>query len=93
MAAIREAVREEINVASNGHKRERLLTAEELAEKLRLPVSWVYELRCLDFSYGNFAGKLANVRIKVQFPIPYANHSKVRLIHPDSICSGGHNSC
>jgi excisionase family DNA binding protein len=43
MAAIREAVREEINAASNGHKESALLTAEELAEKLRIPVSWVYE--------------------------------------------------
>ena len=44
MAAIQEAVREEIRAAaSNGHKESALLTAEELAEKLRIPVSWVYE--------------------------------------------------
>jgi excisionase family DNA binding protein len=41
MVAIREAVREEINAAGNGHRS--LLTPEELAEKLRIPVTWVYE--------------------------------------------------
>lgn len=45
MAAIREAVREEIQAAagSNGHKESELLTPEQLAEKLKLPLSWVYE--------------------------------------------------
>jgi len=44
MAAIREAVREEIRaVAGNGRKESELLTPEELAEKLKVPKSWVYE--------------------------------------------------
>jgi excisionase family DNA binding protein len=38
---IRTVVREEIAAASNGNRD--LLTPEELAEKMRLPVSWVYE--------------------------------------------------
>ena len=38
---IRVVVREEIAAASNGNRD--LLTPEELAEKMRLPVSWVYE--------------------------------------------------
>jgi hypothetical protein len=41
--AIRQALREEIQAAGNGHKENGFLTPEELAEKLRLPVSWVYE--------------------------------------------------
>jgi excisionase family DNA binding protein len=45
LATIREVVREEINAASNanGHKESGLLTAEELASRLRVPKSWVYE--------------------------------------------------
>jgi excisionase family DNA binding protein len=41
---IREIVREEIKAASNGngHGAE-LFTPEELAERIKLPVSWVYE--------------------------------------------------
>jgi excisionase family DNA binding protein len=38
---IREIVREEIK-ASNGHAAE-LLTPENLADRLKVPVSWVYE--------------------------------------------------
>ena len=41
--AIRQAVREEIQAAGNGHKESGLLTPEELAEKLKIPVTWVYE--------------------------------------------------
>ena len=42
--AIRKAVREEIQAAmgQNGHQGE-LLTPEKLAEKLKVPESWVYE--------------------------------------------------
>jgi len=44
MAAIREALREEIRaVVGNGRKESELLTPEELAEKLKVPKSWVYE--------------------------------------------------
>ena len=39
---IRRIVREEI-AHSNGNRIPELLTADELAEKLKLPVSWVYE--------------------------------------------------
>jgi excisionase family DNA binding protein len=41
---IREIVREEIKAAANGngHAAE-LFTPEELAERMKLPVSWVYE--------------------------------------------------
>jgi excisionase family DNA binding protein len=41
---IREIVREEIKAASNGngHSLE-LFTPEELADRMKLPVSWVYE--------------------------------------------------
>ncbi len=42
LAAIRQAVRAEIQ-AANGHSVSELLTPEQLAEKLKLPVSWVYE--------------------------------------------------
>lgn len=43
LGAIRQAVREEI-AALNGNKNpEELLTPEELAERLKVPVSWVYE--------------------------------------------------
>jgi excisionase family DNA binding protein len=41
--AIRQAVREEIRAAQNGHPTAELLTPEELADKLKLPKSWVYE--------------------------------------------------
>jgi excisionase family DNA binding protein len=41
--AIRQAVREEIRAAGNGHSTTELLTPDELAAKLKLPVSWVYE--------------------------------------------------
>lgn len=41
---IREIVREEIKAASNGNEHgAELFTPEELAKKLKLPVSWVYE--------------------------------------------------
>ena len=41
--AIRQAVREEIKAAEDGHSTAELLTPEELAEKLKVPRSWVYE--------------------------------------------------
>ena len=41
--AIRQAVREEIQASDNGRKESGLLTPDELADKLRIPVSWVYE--------------------------------------------------
>jgi len=40
---IRQAVREEIQASDNGRKESGLLTPDELADKLRIPVSWVYE--------------------------------------------------
>jgi excisionase family DNA binding protein len=40
---IRQAIREEIQAAGNGHKESGLLTPDELADKLRIPVSWAYE--------------------------------------------------
>jgi excisionase family DNA binding protein len=44
IAAIREAVREEIQAAAgNGHKQSELLTPEQLSEKLKVPISWIYE--------------------------------------------------
>ena len=43
LSAIRQAVRDEIQTLSNGHQDHALLTPEELAGKLKLPVSWVYE--------------------------------------------------
>ena len=40
---LREIVREEIQATNqDGHQTE-LLTAEKLAERLKIPVSWVYE--------------------------------------------------
>ena len=39
---LRRIVREEIQ-AANGDSVSELLTPEQLAEKLKLPVSWVYE--------------------------------------------------
>jgi excisionase family DNA binding protein len=41
--AIRQAVREEIRAAQNGHSIAGLLTPEELADRLKVPVSWCYE--------------------------------------------------
>lgn len=43
LEGIRQVIREELKALSNGHKDEALLTPEELAEKLKLPLSWVYE--------------------------------------------------
>ena len=46
LEAIRQAVREEFQalVGQNGQQAgDRLLDAEELAERLKVPVSWVYE--------------------------------------------------
>ena len=40
--AIRQAVRAEIQ-AANGNSVSELLTPEQLAKKLKLPVSWIYE--------------------------------------------------
>ena len=41
---IRQAVREEIAaVHSNGHVNSALLTPEELAKQMKVPLSWVYE--------------------------------------------------
>ncbi len=42
---IRQAVREEIRAAQgqNGHGEFKLLTPEELADRLQVPRSWVYE--------------------------------------------------
>jgi len=42
LEAIRQAVRAEIQ-AANGNSVSELLTPEQLAKKLKLPVSWVYE--------------------------------------------------
>jgi excisionase family DNA binding protein len=42
LEAIRQAVREEIQAAGND-KKAQLLTPEELAAKLKIPVTWVYE--------------------------------------------------
>lgn len=44
LGAIRQAVREEIQAAmgQNGHT-EMLLTPEELSDRLKVPLSWVYE--------------------------------------------------
>ena len=43
LATIREVVREEIKAASNADKDSGLLTVEELASRLKVPKSWVYE--------------------------------------------------
>ena len=41
---LRALVREEVQAASNGnHGAAQLLTSEELADRLRVPLSWVYE--------------------------------------------------
>jgi len=42
LEAIRQAVRAEIQ-AANGNSVSELLTPEQLAKKLKLPVSWIYE--------------------------------------------------
>ena len=49
LEAIRQAVREEYQalMSQNGNQTE-LLTAEKLAERLKVPVSWVYEQSRLD---------------------------------------------
>lgn len=39
---VRAVIREELTVLANASKAE-LLTPEELAEKLKVPLSWVYE--------------------------------------------------
>ena len=48
-ALLRRIVREEVQAAirQNGHQPE-LLTSEQLAEKLKVPLSWVYEQSRLD---------------------------------------------
>jgi len=45
LGAIRQAVREEIQAgqAQNGREDPELLTPEELSERLKVPLSWVYE--------------------------------------------------
>ncbi len=43
LEAIRQAVREELQALGNGRKESGLLTPDELADKLKIPVSWVYE--------------------------------------------------
>ena len=41
---LRRIVKEEIQAASqNGHGESKLLTPEELADRLQVPLSWVYE--------------------------------------------------
>ena len=42
-AIIRPIVEEAIKQALNGHRADPLLTPEELAERLQVPESWVYE--------------------------------------------------
>ncbi len=45
LGAIRQAVREEFQalISQNGHGEAKLLTPEVLADRLGVPVSWVYE--------------------------------------------------
>ena len=45
LGAIRQALRDEIRIAlsENGHGEGNLLTAEGLADRLMVPLSWVYE--------------------------------------------------
>jgi excisionase family DNA binding protein len=43
LEAIRQVVREEIQTLGNGRREGGLLTPDELADKLKIPVSWVYE--------------------------------------------------
>jgi excisionase family DNA binding protein len=40
---IRRIVRDEIKAVSHGNEHQALLTPEELAQQLSVPVSWVYE--------------------------------------------------
>jgi len=40
---LKPIVKEAVKQAMTGHRADPLLTPEELAEKLKLPVSWVYE--------------------------------------------------
>ncbi len=41
---LRTLIREEVQAANqNGHGESKLLTPEELADRLQVPVSWVYE--------------------------------------------------
>ena len=42
-AILKPIVKDAVQDAMNGHKRVGLLTAEELADSLKVPVSWVYE--------------------------------------------------
>ena len=42
-AILKPIVKEAVEDVMNGHKRAGLLTAEELADHLKVPVSWVYE--------------------------------------------------
>ena len=43
MHEFRKVIREEIAAANGKSQTQELLTAEELAAKLKVPVSWVYE--------------------------------------------------
>lgn len=43
---IRKIVRDEIKAASNGNEHAVLLTPEQLALQLSVPVTWVYEQSC-----------------------------------------------
>ncbi len=44
LETIRRAVRQELQAANqNGHGESKLLTPEELADRLNVPLSWVYE--------------------------------------------------
>lgn len=40
---LKPIVREAVQEAMNGHREIQLLTPEQLAERVKLPVSWVYE--------------------------------------------------
>jgi len=40
---LRRIIREEIQAGQNGHGEFKLLTPEELADRLQVPRSWVYE--------------------------------------------------
>jgi len=42
-AELRDIVKEEIQANQNGHGESKLLTPEELADRLQVPRSWVYE--------------------------------------------------
>ena len=47
-AILKPIVKEAVEDVMNGHKRVGLLTAEDLADHLKVPVSWVYEQSRLD---------------------------------------------